>query len=84
MHLAAGSRVEALLQRLMRDPEMIKLNPAEDDAVKDLFEEWVKNEVESKEGQMDGVFWRNKIRAALEDKTNGGNLSNTRDTVGKS
>lgn len=82
-HLAAGSRVEALLQRLKRDPEMIKLDPAKDEAVKAMYTKWVNDEVDVREGGMDNDIWRERIRTALEEKIAGEALAATRDVLGE-
>ncbi|TDL14482.1 hypothetical protein BD410DRAFT_859806 [Rickenella mellea] len=76
-----ATRADAMLHRLKRDPDMIKLDPLEDDNVKALFETWRADEVQSKDGGIDGAAWSERINAALDVKDDGDALRATRDDL---
>jgi len=65
-----ATRSEALLRRLKYDPELIRLDPAQDTDISSLFETFIKDEVE-KNGGIDGDAYLEKISALLAPGPNG-------------
>jgi hypothetical protein len=80
--LAVASRAEALLRKLKSDPEIIAHDTEEGSEVKALFEEWLKENVDSKEGGMGGPEWKAKVEQALADPFDGSVLQATYDALG--
>ena len=78
------SRSEALLQRLKRDPEVIKVDPTSVEQTEDLFDKWHREHVLAKEGGMDHSEWFERIKATLNEKGEGEVLTKTRDSLGTS
>jgi hypothetical protein len=76
------SRAEALLKRLKRDPEVIKVDPASVDQTKNMFDTWFREHVSSKEGGMDSAEWFERIKSVLAEKEEGQVLTETRDSLG--
>jgi hypothetical protein len=79
--LAVASRAEALLRKLKSDPEIIAHDTEEGSEVKALFEEWLKEHVDSKEG-IEGPEWKAKVEQALADPFDGSVLQATYDALG--
>ncbi len=83
-----ATRSEALLRRLKYDPELIRLEPAQDTDISSLFETFIKDEVE-KNGGIDGDAYLEKISALLAPGPNGQldadakALIDTRDVLGE-
>ncbi|KAG8886080.1 hypothetical protein FRB97_007956 [Tulasnella sp. 331] len=64
---ARMTRAEALLTRLRRDPEMLKVNPADDATVKERYETYVQSDIASR-GGLQGETWSGRIEDALDEK----------------
>ncbi|KAG8899486.1 hypothetical protein FRB99_006691 [Tulasnella sp. 403] len=78
---ARVKRADALLARLKRDPEMLRLDPSKDATVEERYETYVKEEIEDK-GGLDGELWIEKIKEALaESESDGEVLKATRDSL---
>lgn len=68
--LGRATRAEALLKRLKHDPDMLKLDPSQDDSVKTQFEIFEKG-IES-QGGIGGDVWTAKVQnetAETDDDT---------------
>jgi len=78
---AARTRADAMLQQLKRDPDAMKEDPSADENLKNTYELWSKEEVESKEGGIDGSFWTDRIKTSVEEKVDGEALCSTRDAL---
>ncbi|KJA28971.1 hypothetical protein HYPSUDRAFT_128459 [Hypholoma sublateritium FD-334 SS-4] len=78
---AVATRAEALLQRLQRDPEIVRHDPAAEEGVRERFEAWQAAEVDTLEGGVDGAEWRARIEALLEDPTDGSALKQLEQTL---
>ncbi|KAG9014546.1 hypothetical protein FRB95_007227 [Tulasnella sp. JGI-2019a] len=59
------TRAEAILARLRRDPEILKLNPAEDATVKERYAKYLEDEI-TVQGGLQGDVWSARIKAALD------------------
>jgi hypothetical protein len=81
---AVATRAESLRKRLKHDPEIIKLDPAADEVVKATYEAWVKEEVATKEGGIEGKYWKTKATDVLSEPMDGQALRATQDTLGES
>jgi len=69
---AAGTRAETLLRQLKRDGTLLTTDPDSVDSTRPVFDLFVKNDVESKEGGILGVFWAERIKSNLDDGTEEG------------
>ncbi|KAG8968401.1 hypothetical protein FRC03_007598 [Tulasnella sp. 419] len=75
------TRADALLLRLKYDPSLLKLDPKKEDAVKDKYATFVKDEVEAK-GGMDGETWKKNIEEVCSEKEpDSQGLRTTRDAL---
>ncbi|KLO20355.1 hypothetical protein SCHPADRAFT_948566 [Schizopora paradoxa] len=69
---ASGTRAETLLRQLKRDRALLKTDPDSIDSTKHVYELFVKNDVESKEGGIMGAFWSERMNEILDDGTEEG------------
>ncbi|KAF7790359.1 hypothetical protein EIP86_001314 [Pleurotus ostreatoroseus] len=74
---AGATRAEALLTQLRHDPEVIKADPATDPRTKELWEEWVKKEVDSEAHGILSEKWTIELQQALQESQDGGALQKT-------
>lgn len=81
---AVATRAQALIHRIKHDPEVLKVNPADDAALKVGYDAWVEKEVQSKPDGIKSSEWTDKIVEALQDDVDGDALNNTMDELGKS
>lgn len=79
---AVATRAEALLKQLKHDPEVIRVDPEADDRAKQMWDEWHKTEVESKEDGVDGKEFLDARNTALIDPVDGEALKQTMDALG--
>lgn len=78
---AVATRAESLLKLLKHDPEILRHDPEADAGVRELYTRWITNEVESKDGGIDGDVWSAKKQAVLEEPQDGPALQKTLDTL---
>jgi len=78
---AVATRAEALLKQLRHDPEVIKVDPAEDDRLREMYDTWIRDFVDSREGGIAGSDWSAAVDKALQDSTDGEALTATRDAL---
>jgi hypothetical protein len=64
---AVATRAESLLKRLKHDPEIIKHDPEADQGVRELYVQWLKAEVDVKDGGMDEEDWAARIARVLSE-----------------
>lgn len=76
---AVATRAEELLRRLRHDDAVIKADPAGEETVKALYDEWVSDRVESA-GGIGGEGWLERRRLALDAE----GVSGLKDSVGAS
>ncbi|KAG8897394.1 hypothetical protein FRC00_004330 [Tulasnella sp. 408] len=77
---ARVTRADALLARLKHDPELVKLNPEADEAIRETYLKFVGEEIDGK-GGVQGDVWSKKVEEALADGTDGPALKSTMDAV---
>ncbi|THH16254.1 hypothetical protein EW146_g4360 [Bondarzewia mesenterica] len=63
---AIATRKEALLRALRTNPEILKVDPTVEHRSSQMFETWVKAEVEEKEGGLLGMEWNARIEKEME------------------
>ncbi|KAG8990358.1 hypothetical protein FRB90_001801 [Tulasnella sp. 427] len=80
MTYARVKRADALLARLKHDPELVKLDPEADDAVRETYLKFVGEEIDGK-GGIEGDVWSKKVGESLADGTDGAALKSTMDTL---
>lgn len=80
---AVATRAESLLKQLRHDPEVIRVDPAADERAKVLYDAWIREELDTKEGGIGGKEWATRIEKALSDPIDGSGLKTTMDTLGK-
>ncbi|KAH9945664.1 hypothetical protein B0H21DRAFT_860657 [Amylocystis lapponica] len=78
---AVATRAESLLKQLRHDPEVIKADPETDERARELYASWVEDEVDAKDGGINGAEWTEKIAAALNEAMDGPALQTTLDTL---
>ncbi|KAF8161230.1 hypothetical protein B0H34DRAFT_673223 [Crassisporium funariophilum] len=81
MQSALATRAEALLRRLKHDPSILRHDPAAEEHVKDEYNLWREGEVDTIEGGIDGMEWKVKIAAMLEEPIDGQALKELQDTL---
>jgi len=81
---AVSSRAEVFLTRLTHDPTIMRTDPALDSVTEELYAAWIRKEVASKNGGLEGEEWQTTITKNLEDPANGKALMCLKETVGKS
>lgn len=64
---ARMTRSEAVLARLRRDPEMLKLDPNDDAVVKERYQQYVQEDITA-HGGLEGELWSGRIHAASDEK----------------
>jgi len=69
---AARTRAETLLRQLKRDRTLLMTDPESVDSTRSVYELFVKNDVESKEGGIMGAFWAERMKSDLEDDSEEG------------
>lgn len=79
---AGATRAEALLKQLKHDPEVIRVDPEADERVREMWQEWVKNEIDSEEGGIISEKWTAAIQKALSDPEDGDALQKTMEALG--
>jgi hypothetical protein len=77
---AVATRAEALLKKLKHDPEIIGHEMENDD----VFEQWVKVNVDSNEAGIKSSEWTERAEQALAETVDGTALRTTHDHLGKS
>jgi hypothetical protein len=80
---AVATRAEALLGRLKHDPAIVRVDPGIDKSTKDKYTAWIKKEVVSKEGGIEGEEWRTTISESLDNSIDGEALTNLKAMLGK-
>jgi hypothetical protein len=80
---AVATRAEALLRRLKHDPAIVRVDPRVDETTKDKYMAWIKREVASKEGGIEGEEWRETVSKSLDDGVDGEALTNLKAMLGK-
>jgi len=78
---AVATRAEALLRRLKREPAILRHDPEADEGNRDEYRAWLEGDVNSKEGGIDGLEWKGKIAAVLEEPLDGPALKELRDIL---
>lgn len=81
---AVATRAESLLKQLRHDPEVIRVDPEVDLRAKELYDVWIRDVLNSKEGGISGEEWNTAFQKALDDPVDGQGLKSTRDTLGES
>ena len=79
---AVATRAEALLKQLKHDPAILSVNPEADEKASQMWQEWLKAEVDTTEEGIDSKQWQEARDAALNDPVDGAALKATLDTLG--
>ena len=82
-HRAGATRAEALLKQLHHDPEVIRIDPGTDERVKEMWEQWLKKEVESEEHGILSERWTAAVQKALSAPEDGDALQKTMEALGR-
>ncbi|TCD63044.1 hypothetical protein EIP91_006057 [Steccherinum ochraceum] len=78
---AVATRAESLLRQLKHNPEVIKVDPMADERAKALYEQWIRDKVDSEEGGIGGEHWSEATEKALDDSIDGSALKATHDAL---
>ncbi|GJE94455.1 hypothetical protein PsYK624_106250 [Phanerochaete sordida] len=78
---AVATRAEALLKQIKHDPAVLSVNPEADERAKQMWDEWLRTEVDSAEEGLESEKWKKEKEAALADAIDGEALKKTLDTL---
>ena len=79
---AVATRAESMLKQLRHDPAVIKVDPKDDENVRDMYMNWLAAEAASEDRGLGTTAWQNKVERALADPVDGSALKATMDTLG--
>ena len=80
---AVATRAESMLKQLRHDPEVIRADPNDDGAVREMYSGWLTTEAASEDRGLGTTPWANKVERALADPVDGAALKTTRDALGR-
>jgi hypothetical protein len=80
---SVATRAESLLKQLKYDPAIIRADPEADEAVKEMYTQWLQSVVDSKEDGLADKEWTDKVAGALSEPGDGQALQVTLDTLGE-
>ncbi|EKM54587.1 uncharacterized protein PHACADRAFT_175113 [Phanerochaete carnosa HHB-10118-sp] len=78
---AVATRAEALLKQLKHDPAVLSVNPEADERAKQMWDEWLRTEVDNEEAGLEREQWKKAKEDALGDPADGEALRSTKDTL---
>lgn len=78
---AVATRAEALLKQIKHDPAVLSVNPEADERAKQMWDEWLKAEVDNEEAGLESEQWKKAKEDALNDPVDGEALKKTMDTL---
>jgi hypothetical protein len=79
---AVATRAETLLKQLKHDPAILSVNPEADERASQMWNEWLRTEVNTAEDGMNGKQWQEARDAALSDPVDGEALQTTMNALG--
>ena len=79
---AVATRAESMLKQLRHDPAVIKVDPKDDEKVREMYTTWLATEAASEDRGLGTTAWQNKVERALADPVDGSALKATMDTLG--
>lgn len=80
---AVATRAESMLKQLRHDPAVIKVDPNDDESVREIYTNWLATEAASEDRGLGTTAWENKVERALADPVDGSALKATLDTLGQ-
>ncbi|THH29941.1 hypothetical protein EUX98_g4231 [Antrodiella citrinella] len=78
---AVATRAESLLKQLKHDPEVIKVDPTADERANQLYEQWIRESLDTEEGGINSQHWTDVTQQALSDSVDGSALQATHDVL---
>ncbi|RPD78253.1 hypothetical protein L226DRAFT_502679 [Lentinus tigrinus ALCF2SS1-7] len=78
---AVATRAESMLKQLRHDPAVIKVDPKDDENVREMYTTWLATEVASEDRGLGTTAWQNKVERTLADPVDGSALKSTMDTL---
>ncbi|KAI0702974.1 hypothetical protein C8T65DRAFT_655243 [Cerioporus squamosus] len=78
---AVATRAESMLKQLRHDPAVIKVDPKDDENVREIYTNWLATEAASEDRGLGTTAWQNKVERALADPVDGNALQATFDAL---